>query len=56
VIGLSGKYAILLRKRALNALKRVERAFNEGDYDVTVRGVEYAVQLYLKSIIYRVFR
>ena len=54
MIELSGEYAVLLRKRALSALKWAERAFNEGDYDVAVREAEYAVQLYIKSIIYRV--
>jgi len=50
----SGKYAKLLKKRALNALKWAERAFEEGDYDTVAREAEYAVQLYVKSVIYRV--
>ncbi len=44
----------MLRKRALNALKWARRAFSEGDYDTAVREAEYAVQLYAKSLIYRV--
>lgn len=51
---LSGEYSVLLKKRALSALKWAERAFNEGDYDVAAREAEYAVQLYIKSLIYRV--
>ncbi|MCD6095937.1 MAG: HEPN domain-containing protein [Thermoprotei archaeon] len=51
---MSGRYPILLRKRALNALKWAERAYNDGDYDTAVREAEYAVQLYIKSIIYRI--
>jgi len=51
---LSGEYSALLKKRALNALKWAERAFNEGDYDTAVREAEYAVQLYIKSLIYRI--
>ena len=52
--GLSGKYPILLRKRALNALKWAKRALEEGDYDTAAREAEYAAQLYLKSLIYRI--
>ena len=51
---MSGEYAILLKKRALNALKWAEKAFQEEDYDTSVREVEYAVQLYIKSLIYRI--
>lgn len=51
---MSGIYPIILKKRALSALKWAERAFEENDYDVTAREAEYAVQLYVKSLIYRV--
>jgi len=51
---LSGEYSALLSKRALNALKWARRAFEEGDCDTAVREAEYAIQLYIKSIIYRV--
>jgi len=45
---------MLLRKRALNVLKWAVRALEEGDYDIAAREAEYAVQLYLKSLLYRV--
>ncbi len=51
---MSGQYPLLLKKRVLNTFKRAERVFNEGDYDTRVREAEYAVQLYVKSLIYRV--
>jgi len=54
VLYLSGEYVVLLKKRALNALKWARRAFEEGDYDTAVREAEYAAQLYAKSLIYRV--
>ena len=51
---MSGEYAALLRKRALNALRWAERACSEGDYDTCAREAEYAAQLYLKSLLYRI--
>ncbi len=51
---MSGEYAALLRKRALTALKWARRACDEGDYDICALQSEYAVQLYLKSLLYRV--
>ncbi len=51
---MSGVYPSMLRKRAFRALKWAERAFAEGDYDTALREGEYAVQLYIKSLIYRV--
>lgn len=51
---MSGEYAVLLRKRALNALKWARRACSEGDYDMCALEAEYAAQLYLKSVLYRV--
>jgi HEPN domain-containing protein len=51
---MSGEYPILLRRRALNALRWAEKAFEDGDYDTAVREAEYAAQLYLKSLIHRV--
>jgi len=51
---MSGEYSALLRKRSLRALKWAERAFKDGDYDIAVREADYAVQLYAKSLIYRV--
>lgn len=44
----------VLRKRALNALKWAERAYDEGDYDTALREAEYGVQLYVKALLYRV--
>lgn len=51
---MSGDYPMLLRRRALNALRWAERALEEGDYDTAAREAEYAAQLYLKSVIYRI--
>ena len=51
---MSGEYPSLLRRRALSALKWAGRALEEGDYDTAVREAEYAVQLYVKSLIYRI--
>jgi len=54
VDAVSGKYLRLLRRRALSALRWARRAFEEGDYDTAVREAEYAAQLYIKSLLYRV--
>ena len=51
---MSGEYPSLLKKRALNALKWAMKAFEEGDCDTAVRDAEYAEQLYVKSLIYRI--
>ena len=51
---MSGEYAVLLSRRALAAFKWAQRAYGEGDYDISVLQAEYAVQLYLKSLLYRV--
>ncbi len=51
---MSGEYPTVLRRRALNALRWAERALMEGDYDTAAREAEYAAQLYLKSLIYRI--
>ncbi len=51
---MSGEYSRLLKKRALSALKWAEKAYEEGDYDIAAREAEYAVRLYIKSLIYRV--
>jgi len=50
----SGEYAEVLRRRALSALRWAERACEAGDYDICALMAEYAAQLYLKSLIYRV--
>ncbi len=51
---MSGEYACLLKKRALNAFKWAKRAFEEGDYDTAAREAGYAARLYIESFIYRV--
>jgi len=51
---MSGEYAKTLQKRALNAIRWAKRACEEGDYDTCALQAEHAVQLYLKSIIYRI--
>ena len=53
-VKMSGEYPALLKKRALNALKWAKRTFDDKDYDTAVREAEYAVQLYIKSITYRI--
>jgi len=50
----SGEYAEVLRRRALSALRWAEKACEAGDYDLCALMAEYATQLYLKSLIYRV--
>jgi len=50
----SGEYAEVLRRRALSTLRWAEKACEAGDYDVCALMAEYAAQLYLKSLIYRV--
>ena len=49
---MSGEYACLLKKRALNAFKWAKRAFEEGDYDIAAREAGYAARLYIESFIY----
>jgi len=51
---MSGKYAEVLRRRALSTLRWAERACEAGDYDIWALMAEYAAQLYLKSLVYRV--
>ncbi len=50
---MSGEYPALLKRRALNALRWAERSCNEDDYDTCAREAEYAAQLYVKSLLYR---
>jgi len=49
----SGEYPALLKKRALSMLRLAERLLGEGEYDLVVLHSEYAVQLYLKALLYR---
>lgn len=50
---MSGDYASLLRRRALAMLDLSRRLLAEGLYDLAVFNAEYAAQLYLKSLLYR---
>jgi len=51
---LSGEYSEVLRKRALSIFRWAEKTCEAGDYDICVLMAEYAVQLYLKSLIWRI--
>lgn len=42
-----------MKKRALTMLELAERLLRENKYDLTVLHAEYAAQLYLKSLLYR---
>jgi len=50
---LSGEYALLLRRRALSMLRLAERLLGEAEYDLAALNAEYAAQLFLKSLLYR---
>lgn len=50
---MSGDYPILLRRRAESMFRLAEKLLNEGEYDLAVFNAEYAAQLYVKSILYR---
>jgi len=50
---MSGDYPILLRRRAESMFRLAEKLLNEGEYDLAVFNAEYATQLYVKSILYR---
>ena len=51
---LSGEYAALLKKRALSMLSLAKRLLREGQNDLAALNAEYAAQLYLKALLYRV--
>ncbi len=51
---MSGEYAALLWRRALNALRWAEEACAERDYDTCAREAEYAAQLATRSMLYRI--
>jgi len=51
---LSGEYPALLRRRALAMLGLAERLLGEGEYDLAVLNAEYAAQLYVKQLLYRI--
>jgi len=50
---MSGKYPSLLKRRAESMMRSAERLLHEGEYDLAVFNAEYAVQLYIKSLLYR---
>lgn len=51
---LSGEYAALLKKRALSMLSLAKSLLREGQNDLAALNAEYAAQLYLKALLYRV--
>lgn len=51
---MSGELAEILRSRVLMYLRSAERSFREGDYDVAANEAEYAAQIYIEYMIYRV--
>ena len=51
---MSGEYPALLRRRALSMLQLAERLLNEGEHDLAALHAEYATQLYLKSLLFRI--
>ncbi len=50
---MSSNYWEVLRRRALSMLSLAKRLVSEGEYDLAVLNAEYAAQLYLKSLLYR---
>lgn len=50
---MSGSYPDLLKRRAKSMMELAERLLNEGEYDLAVLNAEYAAQLYVKSVLYR---
>ncbi len=50
---MSSNYWEILKHRALSMLSLAKRLVSEGDYDLGVLNAEYATQLYLKSLLYR---
>ena len=50
---MSGEYPALLKKRATSMLRLAERLLDEGEYDIAVLHSEYAAQLYVKAVLYR---
>ena len=50
---MSGNYPVLLKRRAESMMKLAVRLLQEGEHDLVVLNAEYAVQLYIKSLLYR---
>ena len=51
---MSGIYPHILRKRSNSMLRLAEELLSRGEADLAALNAEYAVQLYVKSILYRV--
>ncbi|OYT39613.1 MAG: DNA-binding protein [Desulfurococcales archaeon ex4484_58] len=51
---MNGIYPDILRERAWAMFRLANRLFERGEYDLSAMNIEYAVQLYLKSLLYRV--
>jgi len=51
--GMSGNYPGLLKRRAESMMRLAVRLLREGEFDLAVLNAEYAVQLYIKSLLYR---
>lgn len=50
---MSGNYPGLLKRRAESMMRLAVRLLREGEYDLAVLNAEYAVQLHIKSLLYR---
>lgn len=50
----SGEYPAVLKERAQSMLNLARRLLSEGEYDLAVLNASYAVQLYVKALIFRV--
>ncbi len=51
---MSGEYPALLMKRASAMLSLAEELYQRGLYDLAVLNAEYAAQLFVKALLYRV--
>lgn len=51
---MSGEYPAILKRRAQSMIRLAERLLSEGEYDLAVLNADYAVQLYVKALIFRV--
>ncbi len=51
---MSGEYALLLKRRSEAMLRLARRLLEEGEYDLAALNAEYAAQLRVKSLLYRV--
>jgi len=50
---MSGDYPNLLRRRAESMMRLAVRLLDEGENDLAVHNAEYAAQLYVKSLLFR---